>query len=118
MDGWIEIAERLPRIEQDVLGVVQGFDGPRRDLVWLGRSGHWYCVDSTNDSPVVVSHWQPLPMLPRDATSRPPPAVGKNTGSTGPGHATTTPARRAGGTHLGDCADSPPLAAFPSPSGD
>jgi len=73
--GWIDCKDRLPTHIHSVLGVIT--DGPfhvptadlQRDIVsydpttkeWLQYEGE------KGDAVVQVSHWQPLPSLPKDA---------------------------------------------------
>ncbi|AWW63915.1 DUF551 domain-containing protein [Mannheimia haemolytica] len=70
-NGWISIEDKLPPIETDVLGLCD-ISGMQLILIvsreladneWYFLSVNQYGLD---DDVIAVTHWQPLPKLPKD----------------------------------------------------
>ncbi|MDW1110196.1 DUF551 domain-containing protein, partial [Mannheimia haemolytica] len=70
-NGWISVKDKLPPIETDVLGLCD-ISGMQLILIvsreladneWYFLSVNQYGLD---DDVIAVTHWQPLPKLPKD----------------------------------------------------
>lgn len=71
MSEWISVYERLPEIETDVLGLCNVQDKQLTLIVSreIGDGEYWFSPVGFNgvsyDEVVEVTHWQPLPKLPK-----------------------------------------------------
>jgi len=81
MSEWISVEEKLPemlerkhmgslRVSDPVLafGSRYGVGGgdPSRHVATCWSNGEWYDADDTNYKSENVTHWQPLPDLPKE----------------------------------------------------
>ena len=74
MNSWISIKDQLPKEGEEVLVLVDGHRGPSwcntyMLVAYMSQTHKFWEERHIADDPLAVTHWMPLPDMPKEALS-------------------------------------------------